>query len=415
MSDKIAFDTNSPEPTRARADFTYKTTSPVISMVDTGLGKFSVTEDIKAVLRKIEYRRQGSTATFKIMCREVKDSGTEFSGMAKTHPFWLCRKPTSEKLARNYWPKLKTSERALAPPDPASFLRRSGLVLDRTPAERRPKIRRLHASRRLLRSVRFKFQRSRGNSCRRLYSLALKVLVKRTVGGPASQPGVRKRPSARKGPASFLNNALAAIKSFDGAGLVQTLNLASTELTRPAFLRQTVAPLIEQIGIYWQSGQIEAIQEHLATAIIRTFLGNLLRPKALGKGAPRIVFTTPPAELHELGALLAAATADYQGWEAIYLGPSLPSDAIARGVRLSRARAVGLSIVYPEGPYGLEAELKRLRLLLPPKVVLFTGGRAVPAYRSVLNEIEAIQLQDLSAFGAALDTLLRKQKHQKGP
>ena len=240
------------------------------------------------------------------------------------------------------------------------------------------------------------------------------MLVKRTVGGPASQPGVRKRPSARRGPASFLNNALAAIKSFDGAGLVQTLNLASTELTRPAFLRQTVAPLIEQIGIYWQSGQIAAIQEHLATAVIRTFLGNLLHPKALGKGAPRIVFTTTPAELHELGALLAAATADYQGWEAIYLGPSLPSDAIARGVRLSRARAVGLSIVYPEGPYGLEAELKRLRLLLPPKVVLFTGGRAVSAYRSVLNEIEAIQLQDLSAFCAALGTLFRKQKNQKG-
>jgi hypothetical protein len=44
--------------------------------------------------------------------------------------------------------------------------------------------------------------------------------------------------------------------------------------------------------------------------------------------------------------------------------------------------------------------------------VLFTGGRAVPAYRSVLNEIEAIQLQDLSAFCAALDTLLGKQKQQ---
>jgi hypothetical protein len=90
---------------------------------------------------------------------------------------------------------------------------------------------------------------------------------------------------------------------------------------------------------------------------------------------------------------VAAVTADYQGWGAIYLGPSLPSDAIARAVRLSRARAVGLSIVYPEGPYGLEAELKKLRLLLPREVVLFTGGRAVPAYRSVLNEIEAIRLQ----------------------
>jgi methanogenic corrinoid protein MtbC1 len=139
-------------------------------------------------------------------------------------------------------------------------------------------------------------------------------------------------------------------------------------------------------------------------------LGKLLQSKVLGKNAPSIVFTTPPAELHELGALLAAVTADYQGWRAIYLGPSLPSNAIAGAVRLSRARAVGLSIVHPEGPYGLEAELKKLRLLLPSEVVLFTGGRAVPAYRSVLNEIGAVQLQDLNTFCAALDGLLGQQQ-----
>jgi MerR family transcriptional regulator, light-induced transcriptional regulator len=237
--------------------------------------------------------------------------------------------------------------------------------------------------------------------------------MKRAAGGPASQPGGRRGPGAGKRLGPLLNNALAAIKSFNAAGLEQTLNRASTELSRPAFLQQTVAPLIEQIGIYWQSGEIEAIQEHLATAVIRTFLGNLLHTKALGKNAPRIVFTTPPDELHEMGALLAAVTADYQGWSAVYLGPSLPSDAIARAVRMSKARAVGLSIVYPEGPYGLEAELKKLRLLLPREVVLFTGGRAVPEYRSVLNEIEAVQLQDLSAFCAALDRLLNKQKYQK--
>jgi hypothetical protein len=90
--------------------------------------------------------------------------------------------------------------------------------------------------------------------------LALKVLVKRAAGGPASQPGGRRGPGAGKRPGPLLNNALAAIKSFNAAGLEQTLNRASTELSRPAFLRQIVAPLIEQIGIYWQSGQIEAIQ-----------------------------------------------------------------------------------------------------------------------------------------------------------
>ena len=72
MSDKIAFDTNSPEPMRARADLTYKSTWPVISMVDTGLGECSVTEDIEAVLRKTEYWHQGSIGSFKIMCRNGK-------------------------------------------------------------------------------------------------------------------------------------------------------------------------------------------------------------------------------------------------------------------------------------------------------------------------------------------------------
>ena len=86
------------------------------------------------------------------------------------------------------------------------------------------------------------------------------MLVKRAAGGPASQPGGRRGPGAGKRPASLLNKALAAIKSFNAAGLEETLNRASTELSRPIFLRQTVAPLIEQIGIYWQSGQIEAIQ-----------------------------------------------------------------------------------------------------------------------------------------------------------
>jgi methanogenic corrinoid protein MtbC1 len=254
------------------------------------------------------------------------------------------------------------------------------------------------------------------NFYRRAHRLALEVPVKRATGGTSSQPGGRRRPGAGRRPASLLNSALAAIKSFNAADLEQTLNRASNELSRPAFLRQTVAPLIEQIGVYWQSGQIEAIQEHLATAIIRTFLGNLLQPKALDKNAPRIVFTTPPAELHELGALLAAVTADYQGWDAIYLGPSLPPDSIATAVRLSSAQAVGLSIVYQEWPYGLEAELRKLRILLPREVVLFIGGRAVPAYRSVLIDIEAIQVNDLSAFCAALDALLQqKRKTKKNP
>jgi len=69
---EITFDTNSSGAPTTRADFTYRIRPTLISITDTGLGSHAVTEDIKAVLRKIEYWHQGSIAAFKIMCRDGK-------------------------------------------------------------------------------------------------------------------------------------------------------------------------------------------------------------------------------------------------------------------------------------------------------------------------------------------------------
>jgi hypothetical protein len=55
-----------------QADFTYSITPDTISITDTTKVKLSVTNDIEAVLHKIEYRHQGSIAAFKIMCRDGK-------------------------------------------------------------------------------------------------------------------------------------------------------------------------------------------------------------------------------------------------------------------------------------------------------------------------------------------------------
>ena len=71
-SHEITFNTNLSEPPRTQADFTYKISPQLISIVDTGLGQRSVTEDIEAVLQKIEHWHQGSIAKFKILCRDGK-------------------------------------------------------------------------------------------------------------------------------------------------------------------------------------------------------------------------------------------------------------------------------------------------------------------------------------------------------
>jgi len=245
----------------------------------------------------------------------------------------------------------------------------------------------------------------------RLTTADLKTLVERDEFNVSARYGnapPEQVAGSRPAP-DFLNGALAQIKLLDAAGLEQTFNRASVELGRSALLQRMLVPLIEEIGCSWRGGQLRPLHEHLATAVIRTFLGNFSRGYAVNENAPRIVITTPAGQLHELGALLAAATADDFGWRVSYLGPSLPSEEIAGAAILSGANMVALSIVYPENDEALELELRKLRILLPREIELIVGGRAVPAYASVLSEINAIQLQSLTDFRAALDSLVRKQ------
>jgi hypothetical protein len=70
MRNEIAFKPDAVTGAATRADFTYKITPHTISIIDTTLGKLSVTKDIDAVLRKIEHWHQGPIAAFKIMYRD---------------------------------------------------------------------------------------------------------------------------------------------------------------------------------------------------------------------------------------------------------------------------------------------------------------------------------------------------------
>ena len=91
----------------------------------------------------------------------------------------------------------------------------------------------------------------------------------------------------------------------------------------------------------------------------------------------------------------------------------MPAAEIVGAARQNRARVVALSLVYPEDDSRLDGELTRLRELLPAEVVVLVGGRAMPAYRGVLDKIGAAQLKDLTHFCATLDELRKPAKKLK--
>jgi len=178
-------------------------------------------------------------------------------------------------------------------------------------------------------------------------------------------------------------------------------------------LQRVVAPLVQTIGDLWRDGTITAAHEHFASAVIRVFLGHAAKPFAGKESAPVLVVATPAGQICELGALLVGAAAANLGWNVTYLGASLPAAEIAGAARQSRARAVALSLVYPEDDPRLEGELTLLREALPPEVTILAGGRAMPAYRDALEKIGASQMNDLMHLCSALDDLRKPAKKVK--
>ncbi|KAB2653263.1 MAG: MerR family transcriptional regulator [Verrucomicrobia bacterium] len=212
---------------------------------------------------------------------------------------------------------------------------------------------------------------------------------------------------------TFLDECIAAVKSLDARALEETLKLAATDLGAQGLLQRVVAPLAQAIGELWRDGTITAAHEHFASAVIRVFLGHAAKPFAGTENGPVLVVATPAGQICELGALLVGAAAANLGWHVTYLGANLPAAEIAGAALQSRARAVALSLVYPEDDPRLEGELMRLHESLPPEVTLLVGGRATPAYRDALEKIGALQITDLVHMGITLDELRKPTKKGK--
>jgi methanogenic corrinoid protein MtbC1 len=187
--------------------------------------------------------------------------------------------------------------------------------------------------------------------------------------------------------------------------LDDTLKRAGTTLGAQGVLHRLVAPLTQTLGDLWREGKITTAHEHFATGHIRAFLAHPAKPFGGNEGAPALVVATPSGQLHEMGALLVGALAANLGWDVTCLGASLPAAEIAGAARQKRARAVALSLVYPEDDANLPGELTLLREALPEETTLLVGGRAMPAYRETLVGLGAILVPDLAQLGLALDRL----------
>lgn len=134
---------------------------------------------------------------------------------------------------------------------------------------------------------------------------------------------------------SSKNHAINAFKmamiNFDQALFFNTYNSLLSEKTFREIFYDVVIPLMNEIGLLWQSGTITPAQEHFISFLIKQKLLintekiQILEPTRTDKV---FVLYLPENEIHELGLMYLNYEILLNGYKTIYLGESVPIDSL---------------------------------------------------------------------------------------
>jgi DNA-binding transcriptional MerR regulator/methylmalonyl-CoA mutase cobalamin-binding subunit len=200
----------------------------------------------------------------------------------------------------------------------------------------------------------------------------------------------------------YLTTCTDAVVRLDPVLLAETLYRCSIDHGQIAVIEGVISPLMEDIGKCWNSGMMRILHEHMASSVIRTYLGNALNSLDIPDTAPKAVTATLEGELHEIGALAATVAASMEGWNVLYLGPNLPAEDIIKASNLSHAQAAMLSITMTREQNRIFSEIGRLRAYLSPDITVLIGGKLSSRQQNLIKQPGVLWVDTIRELGIKL-------------
>lgn len=120
-----------------------------------------------------------------------------------------------------------------------------------------------------------------------------------------------------------------AMMNFDQELFLSTYNWLITEKSFKEVFHQVFIPLLEELGLLWQTDTITPAHEHFISYLIKQkLLTNTEKLQMLKRTKLETVFvlSLPMNEIHELGLMYLNYEILLHGYKAIYLGESMPID-----------------------------------------------------------------------------------------
>ncbi|HYH52519.1 MAG TPA: cobalamin-dependent protein [Solirubrobacterales bacterium] len=202
------------------------------------------------------------------------------------------------------------------------------------------------------------------------------------------------------------------LDALRGADTAWAFRVASSGLaqgmTTPELYQRVVAPAMHEIGALWEKGALTVADEHLATALTHRVLAALRAPvggeasgsrREGGGSRPRLMLAAVEGEEHALGLRMAADIGEDAGFDSIYLGADVPTNALLQAISSLSPDLLALGVTMPHLAPRLEEVCAAVRQA-HPQVGLLAGGQAASpeaAAGALVEDLEALPSRLASA------------------
>lgn len=153
-----------------------------------------------------------------------------------------------------------------------------------------------------------------------------------------------------------------------------------------SFVIDTLAPLQQQIGAWWETGRISPDQEQQFSDQVERLLREAMAPLDDDRAA-KVMLTTFPSERHSIGLLMVEALLRLEGASCIPIGVETSPAQMVKLAAESGADIVALSFSAAYADPNGRRLLSTLRQELPPQIALWVGGEGAAKVARALRGV----------------------------
>ncbi len=160
----------------------------------------------------------------------------------------------------------------------------------------------------------------------------------------------------------YINELVEKMISLDMEGFEKVISNYITAKGIERTVIQIIFPFLEKIGILWQTGRINAAQEHLVTNIIRQkLIVGIETTVSHVKLDKTFLLFLPEGEHYELGLLFMYYLLKSRGATTIYLGADVPVKDVEHVVSFKKPDIIFIHLTSTGSGFSLEKFLRQIQ------------------------------------------------------